>query len=598
MSRRRRRAVRSDERGAILVIWTVALVALFVLAALSVDVGNEAQVKQHVVTAAEDAALSAVSDLSQAYSGSASATPPAAAVTAAEALAVQQAESYAYLNYAQANLNPASPTNAWNDCGSAVKDAAAGGPYSVTPYSTADCIGFFSSPPSNPVPNGIVVAIPSQTVQFGFGIVGGVKSAQVSSVAAASLGTPVANFLLPFGLNYATGDGVQCLQFSSGGGTAPPCPGFANGSGSFGLINSPRYLLFPGESTNQGITNIPLQEDLVLGLDHPLQVYPETGPEICDWNPALKTFPSDCPYNPQSYNAQAPYADGNAAIVDTGQTAGVVGAGLFTGISASDFSGAGVTDPCGTGTMPPRFAHPLGFEPTSTSSCSPGTPVPSPSLNPGVTPTGSSTTETFGYPSALDGVHVTDYLDTADQQLFSYCYGSLSPEPQRNVDEIDTNLNLNQKSPSYGDSIWEPNFSQAPEPSPVAGTGDACLSSAMANLAAGTEPSTPSVTLPLFSKSIVSDPRFGLVPVLGTESATGSVTNCAGGSTPCEILGFQAVFLYTAFPKGGTGTVGALEAWVFPPSFIAAFSVPGPRATGYSGGPYAEDLCSLTTGNC
>src|ERR1700693_6106115 len=88
--RRRRRAERGEE-GVFLFIYALALVSIFLFAALAIDLGNIVQTKQHAQNAADAAAVSAVGDLAPIASGS-----PA---SAQEQMAVADVESFVSLNY-------------------------------------------------------------------------------------------------------------------------------------------------------------------------------------------------------------------------------------------------------------------------------------------------------------------------------------------------------------------------------------------------------------------------------------------------------------------------------------------------------------------
>lgn len=570
---------RAEESGAVLVIFTVALVALFVLAALSIDIGNEAQTKQHVANAAENAALSSVVWLAAPYSDG---PPPSAqqcpywssgqaTATTGEECAAYFAEYFAGQNY-PSDAALAVGAGGWNTCPKGATagsiQAAAGTNYTVTTWQgslglgAASCIGFFSTPGSSN-PNGIVVAIPSKNVQFAFGPVGGVDGHAVSSLAAASLKTPGAGYVLPFGLAFQNaGGGLSCLKFGASG----QCPGFADGPGEEGTLNSPRYVLFRGDPPSQGINDV-IEANLDLGIDHLLNTYPDTQSEgyVCD----AEGSPPNCP----AYNATPPYADANSVATSTGQILGDVTPALFTGFSGSFPSGSGST----SYTFSPRFSHPAGFVATTQSqaTASPSGSPPSPDL---------SSVDNFGSTYSLDGVHITKYLigntspTTLDNPLFQSCYdpaGGGSP-PNPFTQAIDVGFNPNPIT-STGASIWNPQTDSTDPTAP--GQGDPCLANTLSGMS--------TTSAPIFSSSIVGDPRWGEVPVIGP----------ANGRGYAPIESFVDVFLYQAWEQGGQAA--EMNAWVFPPNLVQPVDLGGGAGfTGYEGGAYVTNLCSLQAANC
>lgn len=566
----------AEERGAILVIFTVALAALLLLAALSVDIGNEAQTKQHVVNAAQNAALSAVVDLAGIPNNDTS-----AGVASAESQAVSDVEQFATSN------NPALAGADWDSCGSAVTQSE--GAYRVIPYTGADCIGFFQTPGSTG-PNGIAVAIPAQYVQFAFGPVGGVKGAAVSSLAAAAIGIPTRSFALPFGVSYGTGAGLQCLEFSA----STSCTGFALSGSQEGLLNNPRYVVLdnPQFSTSASKKNVVIEENVDLGVDHALTTYSPAGgqgllpstPPVCDV-PSSEATKYGCAQTDDS----PPYDNGNAVVIETGQTSGDLQAALITGVSTSG---------CPSGTLEARLLHPSDFSATSdTSACSTTGAAPGPYLSP-------ATLASLGAPAGkYDGVHITQYLvGGTSSPGYEQCYqgadyGSSPSSPDPNSAAIDAPYTPPAGySSGAGATVWNPELS--PQPSGVP-TGDPCFASYLATAAAGSTAifgGSSAVASGAPNSSIVYDPRFGVVPLLGLP-ASGGVGPCPSGSTTCDIFGFDYVFMYQIYPKAGG--VGAVLAWVFPPDLVQPVDVTG-SAPGsfYTGGAYSVALCSLVAGNC
>ncbi len=465
----RKRHVGEDEAGAILVVWAVALVALMALTAMAVDLGNISQTKQHGEIAVEDAALSGVQSLASQYAGM--------ATSGAEAQAASVAEDYLLQNYPSLT-----PGDLATGCSGELPSSIASGP-------GTNCIGFFN--PQDPAdtaltPTAMAVALPSRSVAFTFGRAAGLSSQAVSALAYASLKTASVGYGMPFSYLSTGGAGLQCIKTGSGA-KAAGCTGFATGAGNFGVINSPRYVIFPGSSTSGGASDTVIETDLILGIDHALNAYVSGQAQVCD---AVGTPP-----NCSAYNNTAPYDNANYVAPQPGQTLNVLGPALFTG---------GVTAPNSSCVLEARLQHPDGF--TGSPSCSadnPTTAAATPYLS-------SSEGDTFGGTN-LNGVQISRYLNTHGKSATSTCTSLLPAGVNATNTAIDAGLT------SATGPVWGPY--------------DQCLS---AIIAAG-------VAQPIFSASIEQSPRFGLVPLVGS----------TGGRGAEEITGFDAAYLDLAFGTSG-----------------------------------------------
>ncbi len=455
---------RADERGAILVLSAVALTVIMALVALSVDLGNLAQAKQHARNAAEDAVLAGVVDLAPLGPGG------GGNVATQEAAAVSDAESYLLDNY-----HIASPD--WDSCGSF--------PAGISAYPGANCFGFFAAGGSA-APNGMAVQVPPQSVATTFGRAIGVRSEELGARAYASIETAQSSYVLPFAYSAGGGTGLQCLKTGSGN-AAGGCTGFTTGSGKFGSIDSPRYVIFPGTGSSSG-NNPTAQTDMVLGLDHPLDQDVAGATEVCD----AAGPPPNCP----AYNDVAPYTGGNYVAPATGQ-------------AASDLDGLfePVTSPDGSCTFAPRLDHPDGFVATSSCSADQGAASGNPPNDTGLgVPLLSN--DTFGSSYDLNGQQVSAFLD-GNGEAFSTSCADLSPGVGTPIDAM-----------SKGTYAWS--------------AYDACLSGLLQSY-------DPSVSGPIFASSIESSPRFGIVPLVSSSS----------GKNAEAITGFEGVYLDLMFGKGG-----------------------------------------------
>jgi hypothetical protein len=69
---------------------------------------------------------------------------------------------------------------------------------------------------------------------------------------------------------------------------------------------------------------------------------------------------------------------------------------------------------------------------------------------------------------------------------------------------------------------------------------------------------------PIFDKSLVADPRFGMIPVLASWPS--------GGSDATPLVGFWAAFLYRVYPNNSNTKVAGFDGWVFEPALIGTES--------------------------
>ncbi len=502
-----------------LVLWTVALACLMGCVAMAVELGNLAQSRQHAENAVQAAVLAAVPDLATLYPGG-----PGVAATQ-EQLAVNDAESYLMSNFSSLTT-----ADFATGCAGVL-------PSSIYIWPGADCFGFFnpqtaSLDQSNP--NAMAIALPVQFVKYSFGRAVGQSGQSVSGLAYASIKMAESGGGLPFSYVNTAPDGLECLKSGSGN-KAGVCKGFTTGSGDFGAVNSPRYRIFPGAS-NAGGNNPVTETNLVLGIDHALNIAPSSDPtvQICDSNGAP---PSCTAYN----DSLATYDLANWVSPQTGQTQTDITPPLFTG---------GVTTPDGSCTLTPRLNHPDGF--VGTSSCS----ADDPTTGPSAPYLSASHGDTYGSTYLLNGVHISKYLNATGQQDASSCTPLLPAGVNASNSAIDA-------TGTGGTNVWS--------------AYDTCFSTVLQNLDDNTA---------IFSATIEQSPRFGIVPLV-------TPTN---GTNAEQITDFEGV--YIDLTSGTSSKVSSILAWVFPLSNIEATPGSGSGSTSYVGGPYVVNLCSLSAGNC
>lgn len=552
----------SDERsedGAILVIWAVALVAIMGLVALAIDLGNIAQTKQHTANAAQDAVLSAVTDLSVLAPGG------TGAITATDCgyqsgfsvlqEAVACAEDYLSKNYTSSgealpSSIDANANSTYDSCGSAL-------PSTMYFVPGENCFGFFNpsdSSKNSTNPNAMAVAVPARTVKYTFGQVAGLTSQNVSSTAYASIQTADNGYILPYG--FATGGsyGYNCLKDTSGN---TSCLG-ALLDGQFGLIDNPRYVIFPYEDTSNGVKSYALLANADLGVDHPLVPYPASGSvsRVCDWQTVLNGCDSD--------NYVAPYTGGDYLNTSNGQTVNDLTGPLFTGTTTN------------TGcNLSARFTHPDGFLASQT--CSDDQT------------SGASGSiflkkkygDTFGVSDSADlnGKSIAYYLSSGFTS--SALYTAAGCDAKKPAGGTSTALDVTTDGKSidfttFTNMAWKP-FND-------------CLSGlfSSANMVNQINTIVTGGT-PVFSSDIEKSPRFGVIPVV-TYNTSGKAS---------EITSLYGVYLDVAIPKTAKGNseVGALQAWVFPLTWIQSTSTSGSGLGREIGGNYVTNLCAYGV-NC
>lgn len=528
------------------------------LTALAVDLGHFAQVKEHAVTAAQDAVLSAVPQLAPMCNGC------GGVLLTAETDAVSAAETYLLDNF---SVLTSSDFNSCTNSFSAVSSL-------VYVWPTADCFAFFdpvsfSSDPTNPT--GMGVALPPQLVDYSIGKAVGLQHQAISAVAFAALKSGGNGSGLPFSYPAAGGAGLQCLKTS---GASTNCGGFSTGPGNFGVMCNPRFYMYVSLSNCSSGGDTTPQTNLVVGIDHFLWQYPTTTPPATAWCDAMPTI-SGCPGSNFTGSNQNDYNNGNYVNVLTGQTLADPTAALF-GVGKSN----GVTTPDGSCTLAPRLNHLDGF--TATGLCSQDDPATSPNTTldfPSTEPLLSNPGDTFGSTYALNGTSIDAYLNTSSTEgsaVSKACDNKYLPtttvtgQPAYENVPIDSGFNS-----SSGTTDWT--------------NWDGCLSTQIQSIDSGGLTSPPPATDWIFNASIEQSPRFGIVPL----------TAGGGGTGAQAITGFAAVYLDIALAQSGgkaSKSVGAIVAFVFPETLIEGLAPPSPGGgSSYNGGAYSASLCSLST---
>lgn len=348
------------DRGIVLPLFGLVLVALLIMVAFAVDFGATAERRRASQNRSDAAALAAVQILGERQAKFLSGSVRTDAITAAEAAAK---------TYVAQNGGIASTSTAW-DIGQCT-DANA---LAVSAPNT-NCISF-----SNDLTQ-VRVRVPDERVDYRFATVIGLDGRDVRSSAIAEVVSAVGGATRPILLRSGT-SGLNCVE-SGGGGPATPCDGVRIGSGDFGTIDSPRYNFFTSGSD---------AANYALGVDHMLQLGPTNGENYCDSD--ANGDVSKCEQSPingtlnqvSGANDLANYVMARSGGSLDPVTEGVVGEGGAT--TFEDYGGTQITA--------------LLYRPDS---------APANTLITSGGPSGPPTS--FAGQSGLNGVHISRYLTAA-----------------------------------------------------------------------------------------------------------------------------------------------------------------------------------------
>ena len=173
------RSRRRDEQGAVAILVAVCSVALFVVAAMVVDLGLARDTKRQSQIAADAAALAAANQLYPDSGTCTSVNPWGTKSNPCFTDAVDAAKDYSLQNFQVAASD-------WSSCPSAARPA---GFYSIdTP-----CISFDTTIAAASKPTKVMVVIPSRAVKTGLGRLAGVSQIDISTKARARVAEGLAS---------------------------------------------------------------------------------------------------------------------------------------------------------------------------------------------------------------------------------------------------------------------------------------------------------------------------------------------------------------------------------------------------------------------
>ncbi len=512
--RRRRR----DERGAILVVAALLMVAMLGMSAIAVDLANARQQQRQAQAAADSAALAAAQDLPN----------PTKVVATVKAYALQNFDT---------------PASAWVGCSDP-------GHLNETPdvASSNTCISIdeaFSR---------VRVRLPLKAVKTFFAKVIGVDSVQVGAAATAEAKLKRDDRIIPATVAASTGSGNTCIE--NGGSNVAPCD--KSTSGNFGSFNAPRLNLF--KPTSQ-VENDSLRINYSVGVDHILSIYGTGSPKVCDFAHPVKSPCSTTNQDsgldatfllPFTGNAVPPLTDG---LVDNATISTDEGDKLFCGrLRRPDLTDQNLTE-------------------SDPENCNHWTATPGP--GPAISVVGEK----------INGRHVSYWMLPEFQTLF---YSGRNPSTQSTTatgwagGDAKLDCFLRSYRFDYGGSNSKGHASQTEyfiDPTTVVDVSTAdgtefTLEGAKNYLKAtcGLDPTTVDQKLasltdaktfwPMFDRGIISDPRFGMIPVVKQFNS--------GSSTPMQIVRFWAIYMYRL--HASSTKVQAVDAWTFEPALVATES--------------------------
>lgn len=518
VQRRTRRRVEPgrgrNERGAILVVAALMMTALMAMAALAIDITNARQQQRQARGSADAAALAAAQDLPD----------PTQVVATAKAYALDNFDT---------------PLSAWAGCED--PEALVELPDSANDNTCISIDEAFSR---------VRVRLPERAVETYFAKVAGVDTVDVSASATAEAKLTRDDRIIPATVAASTGSGWNCIE--NGGANVAPCN--RSVSGNFGSFDAPRLNLY--EPTSQVEPNA-LRINYSMGVDHALTIYGTGSTKVCDYSQPTKS--------PCTTTNVASGKDANHLLPYTGNVVPPLTDGLVDNATINTDDGEHLF--CGRLRRPDLTDENLTD--TDPEGCTHWADAPGP--GPSITVVGEK----------INGRHLAYWMKPEFRSVF---YPSATPTTTASTSASwatgDTMLNcfLESYRFDYGGTnskghVAQTEFFINPASTISASTADGTeftLDQAKAYLintckmpAATVNAKLASLTdsddfWPMFDADMVTDPRFGMIPVV-----TGFNS---GSSTAMQIVRFWAIYLYKLHTS--STKVQAVDSWVFEPALV------------------------------
>ena len=512
-SRRRGRA-RRDERGAILVVAALLMTSMLAMSAIAIDLANARQHQRQARGSADAAALAGAQDLPE----------PAKVVATVK-------------SYALANFD--TPASAWAGCSDPEHL-----PETPDIGNGNTCISVdeaFSR---------VRVRLPQREVPTYFAGVIGIDEVPVSAAATAEAKLKRDDRIIPATIAASTGTGHTCIE--NGGSNVAPCD--KSTSGNFGSFNAPRLSIY--KPTSQ-VENNALRINYSMGVDHVLSIFGTGSTKVCDYAHPVKS--------PCTTTNLDSGKDANHLLPFTGNVVPPLTDGLVENASISTEEGNKTF--CGRLRRPDLTDENLIL--TDPGGCEHWRDTPGP--GPSITVIGEK----------INGRHAAYWMKSEFRTVF---YGSIDPVTTPSTSSAwaagDAKLDcfLASYRFDYGGSnskghVAQTEFFIDPSSAIDSTTGDGeefTLDEARTYLKTtcgldGTFVDEKLLSLtdsadfwPMFDKEIITDPRFGMIPVVKNFNS--------GGSTPMQIVRFWAIYMYGLH---ATSTkVQGVDAWTFEPALV------------------------------
>lgn len=344
------------------------------------------------------------------------------------------------------------------------------------------------------------VNLPNVVVPTSFAKALGVQRTYVRASATAEAILSADNRIIPAAVTASMGTGNLCIENS---GNNTECA--ARSSGNFGSLDSPRLNIFKPTS-NVDPTGLGI--NYAMSTDHSLAIY-GAGAKVCDGD-----VRSPC----TTTNSSLLLA--NHLNVYTGNAIPPVTEGYVTGFSAAT-TDQGTVEFCGRLERPDITTSNL-TDPMPDGGCNPGSPR--------ISVVGTT----------INGRHAYYWLTPTARQVFY-------PEVTSNT------IALTNTIYAAGDARLQC-FIEGFRYDYATGVETVPTCSGV------TWPAGTTKHWPIFDKDVVTDPRFGMIPVLGYWPS--------GGSTAVPLVGFWAAFMYRVYPNNSNNKVAGFDGWVFEPALI------------------------------
>lgn len=506
---------RRDERGAFVVLAAVTMVAMLAMAAVAIDLSNARQQRRLSQASADAAALAAAQDL-----------PDATKVVAT-------AKEYAARNFEVTDAD-------WLGCTD--EDHLPETPDAANANTCISIDEAFGQ---------VRVRIPTRQVDTFFAGAVGVDQIGVASAATAQARLRKDDRIIPATVAASSGSGNICIE--NGGANVAPCD--KETKGNFGSFHAPRISLHVPTSSFEDNS---LRINYSMGVDHVLSIYGTGSTKVCDHAHPVKS--------PCTTTNVASALEANHLLPFTGNAVPPLTEGLVDNATISTDSGNKLF--CGRLRRPDLTPDNLAV--TDPAGCNHWA---GPSYGPGprvqvldewingrhVSYWMKSDFRTQFYPGrdpvtqsvTAPGWTAGDTRLACFMESYRFDYGGTNSKGH----VAQTEFFIDPAGPIDPLTADGPEFTLEQARAYLIGTCGLDATFVNTKLASLTDGER---FWPMFDKEAITDPRFGMIPVVKNFGS--------GGSTPMQVVRFWAIYLYRL--HSSPQKVQAVDAWVFEPALI------------------------------